>query len=248
MQIDWWTLALQTINLLVLLWILGRFLFRPVARIIDERQAAAAKILDDTKHAREQAEAALQQARNEAADAAAARSGALEEVAEQAKEEKARLIDEARKEAEKLRRQAGAEIEHMRRNATAEYGRQAGRLAVDIARQLFERLPDSAKVDGFIDGLASAIGDMSENARAEIGAEGTPLVLKAARELSPAETETCRKAITDALGREVNLEIEIDPGLIAGLELEAAHAEIRNNFRADLERIARELSRDSAKD
>lgn len=247
MQIDWWTLALQTINLLVLLWILGRFLFRPIARIIEERQAAAAKILDDTKHAREQAEAALEQARKETADAAAARSGALAEAATQAKEEKARLIKEAREEAEKLRQQAGAEIEHMRKNAMAEYGRQASRLAVDIAQQLFERLPDSAKVDGFIDGLASAIGDMPEGARAEIGAEGAPLVLKAARPLTPEETETCRKAIADALGRSVDLETKVDPSLIAGLELEAAHAEIRNNFRADLERIAKELTRDSAK-
>lgn len=41
MTIDWWTLGLQTVNVLVLVWILARFLFRPVARIIADRQAAA---------------------------------------------------------------------------------------------------------------------------------------------------------------------------------------------------------------
>ncbi len=41
MRIDWSTLALQTINALVLIWLLARFLFRPVAGIIAERQKAA---------------------------------------------------------------------------------------------------------------------------------------------------------------------------------------------------------------
>ena len=39
MRIDWWTLALQTFNVLVLVLILGRFLFRPVVAIIEERRA-----------------------------------------------------------------------------------------------------------------------------------------------------------------------------------------------------------------
>ena len=41
MRIDWWTLGLQTFNVLVLVLILSRFLFRPVAAIIEERRVAA---------------------------------------------------------------------------------------------------------------------------------------------------------------------------------------------------------------
>ena len=47
MHFDWSTLILQTINVLVLLWLLRRFLFRPVAAIIAQRQAAAEKLLAD---------------------------------------------------------------------------------------------------------------------------------------------------------------------------------------------------------
>ena len=47
MRIDWTTLALQTINVLVLVWLLARFLFRPVMTIIAERRAAAEKLLAD---------------------------------------------------------------------------------------------------------------------------------------------------------------------------------------------------------
>ena len=37
MHIDLWTLGLQTINVLVLVWLLARFLFRPVAAIVVQR-------------------------------------------------------------------------------------------------------------------------------------------------------------------------------------------------------------------
>ena len=41
MQIDWWTLGLQTVNALVLIWLLAHFLFRPVVDAITARQKAA---------------------------------------------------------------------------------------------------------------------------------------------------------------------------------------------------------------
>ena len=44
MRIDWWTLGLQTVNVLILVAILARFLFRPVIAIMEERRAAAAKL------------------------------------------------------------------------------------------------------------------------------------------------------------------------------------------------------------
>ena len=47
MRIDWWTFAFQTINVLVLVWLLSRFLFKPVAKIIADRQQAAARLMQD---------------------------------------------------------------------------------------------------------------------------------------------------------------------------------------------------------
>ena len=41
MTIDWWTLGLQTINVLILIWLLAHFFWRPVAGMIEQRRAAA---------------------------------------------------------------------------------------------------------------------------------------------------------------------------------------------------------------
>ena len=53
MRFDWTTLALQTVNVLVLLWLLRRFLFRPVVEIIAERKDAAEKLLAEAAAARD---------------------------------------------------------------------------------------------------------------------------------------------------------------------------------------------------
>ena len=55
MHIDWWTLALQTVNVLVLIWLLARFFFRPVMDIVVKRQEKAKKLLADAARARQQA-------------------------------------------------------------------------------------------------------------------------------------------------------------------------------------------------
>ena len=55
MHIDWWTLALQTVNVLVLIWLLARFFFRPVVDIVAKRQEEANKLLADAAAARQEA-------------------------------------------------------------------------------------------------------------------------------------------------------------------------------------------------
>src|SRR6516162_6653699 len=52
MRIDSWTLALQTFNVLILVWILARFFFRPIMNIVAKRQEEAKKLLTDAAVAR----------------------------------------------------------------------------------------------------------------------------------------------------------------------------------------------------
>jgi len=40
MQLDWSTLALEILNFLVLVWLLQRFLYRPILKVVTARQVA----------------------------------------------------------------------------------------------------------------------------------------------------------------------------------------------------------------
>ncbi|HYS64314.1 MAG TPA: F0F1 ATP synthase subunit delta [Paraburkholderia sp.] len=241
MRIDWSTLALQTINALVLVWLLARFLFRPVAGIITERQKAAQALIADADAAKLAAGLERDAASRETQRLVAARTDAMQTIAADAGCERAALLAAAQAEADGLRVAAAAEVEAARVEQEKLAAARATRLAVDIATKLLDRLPDSARVSGFIDGLADAIAQLPAQVRAEFGAADVALSLTAPRALTVEEEQICRTALAARLNRTVSIQITVDPSLIAGLELTAAHAIVRNSFRADLARIKETL-------
>jgi F-type H+-transporting ATPase subunit b len=242
MKIDWWTLALQAINAAVLIWLLARFLFRPVADMIAARQEAAQRLLADASTAKAAAESEREKARAENASLAEHRREALKAVEAEAANEKAKLLAAARAEADKLRAAAEAEIANERRAEAVAAADRAGRLAVDIARKLLDRLPSELRITAFINGIAAGLAALPDESRTSLGVNGSPIKITAARALSAPEGEACRTALLKVLGRPVPIEFGADPTLIAGLELETPHASVRNSFRADLARIQSELT------
>jgi len=244
MRIDWWTLALQAINAIVLIWILSRFLFRPVAAMVAERQAEARRVLDAAASSKAEADAERQKAHDEEEALAAQRGAALNAAAAEAETQRAQILAAAHVEADTLRAAAEAEIARARTRETKEADDQAARLAVDIAAKLVARLPDAVRITPFLEGLAAGIAGLPEATRGEIGADGRSVHLIAPRTLTEAEQEAARTALATALDRDVQLAIDTDPALIAGLELHTDHAVVRNSLRADLDRIAGELSDD----
>jgi F-type H+-transporting ATPase subunit b len=240
MQIDWWTLGLQTINALVLIWLLSRFLFRPIASMLAERRAAAARLMGDAA-AKEAAAQALQEKAQAALDAVASdRAASVRAATVEAEEARRILLDAARTEAERLRANAQAEIERTRKSERQAEAERASLLSLDIARRLLERLPPSSQVAGFLDGLVKAVGALSEETRADF-CRRADAVLSAARPLTAEEEAFCRGELTKAFGGPVTFAMRVDPSLLAGLELENEHTSIRNSLRADLERISTEL-------
>jgi F-type H+-transporting ATPase subunit b len=241
MQIDWWTLGLQTVNAVVLIWLLAYFLFRPVVDAIAGRQKAAEQLLADAKASKAAAESEREKAAKETARLAEHRSEALKAVEAEAAAAKATLLATVQAEADKLRAAAQAKMEAERRTEALAAEDRAGRLAIDIASKLLDRLPRETRVSAFIDGIASGLAKLPERTRTSVGADGTSIRLTTARAVTPQEVEACRKALTDVLGHPVAVEVSVDPALIAGIELEAPHAVVRNSFRADLVRLQSEL-------
>ncbi|AIO98455.1 F0F1 ATP synthase subunit B [Burkholderia pseudomallei] len=237
MRIDWSTLALQTVNVVVLVWLLSRFLFRPVSDIIAKRQAAARKLIDDASRERDAAHAERERARAERASLAAARDDALKDALAQAAAERERLIAAARADAQALRDAARAQADADAVQRAKALDARATRLAIDIAAKLLARLPDSARVAGFVDGVAASLARLPADVRASLADEDAQVRLVAPRALTPQEAAACRAAFAASVGRPLEPDVRVDPALIAGLELESKYANVRNSLRQDLATI-----------
>ncbi|MFK4446242.1 F-type H+-transporting ATPase subunit b [Caballeronia udeis] len=241
MHIDWWTLLLQTINALVLVWLLARFLFRPVAKIVAERQHAAAALMADAAAAKAAALDEQQKAAAQSAELAGQRAHLHEAATAEAAQLKASLENAARTETDQMRTAAQTAIDASRREAAAADSDRASQFALDVTARLLDRLPAEARIAGFIDGLARELAALPEATRTQLTGDEEAVHLIVPRALSAEELAACQAAITQALGHPLQVQVTVDPAVIAGLELEAPHAVVRNSFRHDLAGLKMEL-------
>jgi F-type H+-transporting ATPase subunit b len=102
MLIDWFTVGAQVLNFLILVWLLKRFLYKPILHAIDEREKRIAKELADAdaKKGRSQKERDEFQLKNEEFDQQ--REALLSKAKDEARAERQRLLDEARQAADAL--------------------------------------------------------------------------------------------------------------------------------------------------
>jgi len=129
-------LVFQVINFLLLLYLLNRFLFKPLLARMDERSAKIEKGLEDAETAardrelaRAEREAAVSEARKEAAEMLARAN----KIAEDTRNE---ILTDARTEAEKVTQRAREEINAEKEKAMSELRSQVADLALDAAAKL----------------------------------------------------------------------------------------------------------------
>src|SRR5690625_3623681 len=103
MKIDWFTVIAQIVNFLILVWLLKRFLYKPVLNAIDEREKKIASQLEDAAMKKAEAikEQELFRQKNEEFDRD--RTSKMDEVYARANSEKQRLFQEVREESSALR-------------------------------------------------------------------------------------------------------------------------------------------------
>ncbi|TCP39974.1 F0F1 ATP synthase subunit delta [Rhodovulum marinum] len=240
MQIDWWTLALQTINFLVVVWLLSRFLYRPVRRMIEEREAAdrkAAEAAEEKARKAEEARADYETRRAELDETYRKREAELHAAA--AKERNA-MLEAAQNEADALIAEARDRIARERREALEALQARIAGLAADLAKTALKGQAPSAtaeveRVAAFLDGLSGA---EREELRRDLSADrGAVTVTTAAA--PPEDLRTAwRAALSQRLGDDLRVEFIEDPAILGGVELHLPHGALRFSVADRLNRAA----------
>src|SRR4030042_4701613 len=97
MLIDWFTVGAQALNFLILVWLMKRFLYKPILHAIDEREKRIATELADADAKKAEALGERDEFRHKNEELNQQRAALLSKVTDEAKAERQRLLDEARK-------------------------------------------------------------------------------------------------------------------------------------------------------
>lgn len=239
MHIDWWTFALQAINVVVLVWLLKRFLFEPVQKAIAARRAEEARRLDDLT--RDKAELERERAN------LAARLGGIEAEGEgirhaartEAEAQAEAIVAAARTEAAAQRASAEAAIEREQLEAQEALTRRAGDLAAAMATRLVADLPVAERWRVFLDALLGQIDALTPEERTRLTDGGLTVVT--ASPLDGAVKSDIAAALSRKLGAGAAPAFEVEAALIGGMELRSRHLVVSNSWRQRLDAMQREV-------
>ncbi len=225
MLIDWFTVGAQVLNFLVLVWLLKRFLYKPILDAIDAREKRIAAELADAD--RKKAEAATErdafQHKNEAFDRE--RAGLLAKAVAQAKTERERLVGEARKAAELLAGKRQAALKNEALSLGKSVGLRAREEVFDVARKVLADLSGIGLEQRIGEVFIRQLKEMDGSAKAALAealkTASRPALVRSAFDLPEAQRASIGDALKETLSTDLQVEFEIAPDLVCGIELSA---------------------------
>jgi F-type H+-transporting ATPase subunit b len=254
MLIDWFTVAAQAINFLILVWLLKRFLYRPILDAIDAREQRIAKELADadaTKAAAQQERDTFQR-KNEEFDRQ--RATLLGQATNEATAERRRLIDEAREAAATLRTTREAALRDDADELNQAVTRRAQQEVFAIARKALTDLASASLEARAAEVFARRLQDMDGTAKAAFAEALTtasaPAIVRSAFELPTEQRTAIRHAINEAFSADVPIQFETAPALVSGIELATSGRKIAwsiADYLSSLEKGVGELLNTQAK-
>ncbi len=162
-SVNVWAIIASLCNLLVIAWIVKRFLFKPVKRIFDARRAA----IDAEYAPAEAAKAEAEESRlNYAAAMAAAEQTSGQIIADatrMAEHRSNEIVAEARERATALRRQAEADAILERKKAEDDMKREIADVSTQLTGKLLQREINEEDHRALIDSFLQEIGTNDDN-------------------------------------------------------------------------------------
>jgi F-type H+-transporting ATPase subunit b len=237
-QLDATTFALEVLNFLVLVWLLKRFLYRPVLDVIERRRAQDEETVAQAKALREEAEALKTQYEQRLAHAAEDRERALAKLDGEIAAERAKRLAgvEEQVQADLERRQALAARDMEQRDV--ERAQRAIQLGAQFAARLLDRLAGPALDDGLVDLALSDLGSLGAAQRdalhTALAAGDVDVEVASAHPLAPARRQALTQALADLGGQPLRPTFVEDASLKAGLRVRAGAWVLMANLRDEL--------------
>lgn len=245
MQFDWWTLGLQTVNVLILIWLLQRYLLKPIQGLVAQRREEVERVFEEASAQREDATAAERRFEEQQRDLAERSEAILEESHAKAGETYRETVEKGRREAEEFLEAERRRIEDERRDALIELRDKAVDLSIDLAGQLLGEL-DPATVDqAFLEAIDRYFEALPQDELAELrreAASGPALRVVTAKPLDDAEQRRWADRFSGTLGSGAEVAFDTDDALIAGAELHFRNAVVRFSWRDKLATLRKALA------
>ncbi len=153
-----WTFIIQIINLFIQVYLIKKFLFKPINDILEKRKNLADKVIREAREAREEADSMKSQYEDSLIGAHAEAARIVSEAQKQAQDKADLLVKDAEQQAQSIKAKATADIEQEKKKAVNEAKDEIGSLAMEIAGKVVEKEIKESDHKKLIDDFISKVG------------------------------------------------------------------------------------------
>jgi F-type H+-transporting ATPase subunit b len=223
MLIDWFTVGAQVLNFLVLVWLLKRYLYKPILAAIDAREKRIADELADAaaKKSAAQKERDDFQAKNKAFDDQ--RTASFAKATADAKVEHDRLIANARTEADALRTMQADALKNDQTRLGDEITRVASDEVFAIARKTLGDLASASLETQMTEVFVRRLREIDAQAKAAIAsaleASSKTVIVRSTFDLPTEQRDAVQKALAETFAKPIRVTFETAADGLGGIEL-----------------------------
>ncbi len=230
MLVDWFTVAAQAVNFLVLVALLKRFLYRPILKAMDEREAKIASRLADAESVKQEAEAERLAHLKERQALMEKRQELLAQAEKEAEVHKQELVRQARQEVAELRARWQESLVREKDMVFQDLRR---RLLLQIAAASRQALRELAGIDleeRLLEVFLERLKNLDAGARAEFVESaqevGGRVTIASGHPVPPETQPRIVQGLKDLAGMDLNPTFETSPLIISGIEVKAGGCKI----------------------
>ena len=247
MLIDWFTVAAQIVNFLILVGLLKYFLYGRIIRAMDQREEKIAARLSEAQQREQEAADERRHYQAKQAELAQKQDDILNQARQEADSERRKLLEEAREEVEAVKSRWYEALEREKNTFLQDLRQRAGRQVYTITRQALTDLATADLEDQIVEAFCRRLEEQPPEKRQELtevlqqGAEAT---ITSAFVLSQEAKQKIEDILRSYLQDGAALRYQTSPEVISGIELKAPGHKVAwslEHYLADLEAETREI-------
>lgn len=245
MLIDWFTLTAQVINFLVLVYLLKRFLYGPIIRAMDEREKKIALRLEEVEKKKEEADLEAEDYRRKNREFDERREGMFSQIKEEVEVRRKDLINEARNQVNAGRTKWYEAIQREKEAFLQDLRRLAGRQTCAISHQVLKDMADvdleNQIIHVFIKKLQTLNDYDLKTLKKSIHQFSQKIIVHSAFKISGKLAGEIKEVLRNQANAHVDVQFEVLPDLICGIELKFQGSRISWNVYDYLETLEESL-------
>ncbi len=246
MKINWFTVIAQVINFLVLVWLLKKFLYKPILKAVDDREKKIASQINDANHLKEEAKKEQDDFTKKNADFDQQKKGLMDKAVADANSQRQKLLDQAKDEAGRLGAKLEQASKEKEKTEQKEIAQKTQKQVLAITRKALTEIASESleeqSAGTFIKRLKES-KDVEKKQFIEAFKSNTNTILiRSAFDLPEKQQQDITQAVDAVLGTKSTIQFKTTPGIISGIELSTNGYKLSWSFSEYLDALEKNIS------